>query len=284
MFSEFYVRVILATAPWVVCLAFSLETDYWSRRNGLFCCLAGLLFSASVVADPLRVWGALPWLVLTLVRAAQALARFVEERNFSSARWGWLASLLYLPVGAIWAIFDQLQFRPLEFSAIIVLLTGVHFHYAGFALPRLTSLWLEQAEPTRPILVTAWGIFLGVPLVAIGITTSQLSMPAAIEVVAVTILAVSAFTLSISQFHWALKTPLPPVARGLFLLGGLALAAGMVLATIYGWRSVYPIAWATIPAMYAFHGTLNSLGFCLPGFVAWKLFVLEHRRSGDSAQ
>ena len=118
--------------------------------------------------------------------------------------------------------------------------------------------------------MACWGVIAGVPLVAVGITTSQMRMSPAIELVSVTILALSAFAVSLGQTTWAVRSSfLPPLSRLLFAAGGICLAAGMVLATIYGWRSVFPVAWATIPAMYAVHGTLNSLGFCLPGFLAW---------------
>ena len=266
-----YVRVILALAPLVVCLAFSLEKHFWRGRvPALFWFSAGL-FAVSVFNTPLRVLGALPWLLLTSWRAGRALYEFYRGPKLVTHSLAHLAALLYLPVGAICALFDQLAIQPLGFSGIIVLLTGVHFHYAGFALPRLTGLWLEACSPERLQKAAAWGVIFGVPLVAVGITTSQLNMPFWIETGAVSILAASAFTVSLGQLRWAVQTELPSLARVLFVMGGLALGLGMVLATIYGWRHVFPVSWATIPLMYSFHGTLNSLGFCLPGFVAWRL-------------
>lgn len=220
----------------------------------------------------MAIWAALPWFCLISYRALTEGLLFLKNPNWVTPEMARLASLVYLPVGGVWALFDQAGFQPMGFSGIIVLLTGVHFHYAGFALPRLTGLWLEQDEEGPIRRVAAWGVILGVPLVAIGITTSQANMPAWIETTAVTILAFSAFTVSLAQFKWAWKTEMNGFSRALFVLGGLALAAGMMLATIYGWRHFFPVAWATIPAMYAIHGTLNSLGFCLPGFIAWKLY------------
>lgn len=280
VFSETYVRVILAAAPLVVCLAFSLERQWWTPRRRALSLSCALLFSVAVFKGPVSVWGALPWLFLCLYRGGSECLRFSRSPVRGTAESARLAALLYLPVGAVWALFDQLDFQPLGFSRIIVLLTGVHFHYAGFALPRLTGLWLERGRPGGGLRIASWGIILGVPLVAVGITSSQLALPPAIEVIAVSLLACSAFVVSLSQFQWAMMADIPALPRFLLALGGVALAVGMVLATIYGWRSVYPVGWATIPAMYAFHGTLNSLGFCLPGFVAWKL--LNHPKSGDS--
>lgn len=269
MYSEGYVRLILSLAPFVVCLALALDNRW--RHRGWW--LAGaLLFATGVLLPQARVWSALPWLGLTVSLALVRLREFWTEREKTLPRLAELAACLYLPVGGVWALFDQLGFQPLGFSGIIVLLTGVHFHYAGFALPRLTGLWLGRQGPNALFNIATWGVIAGVPLVAIGITTSQLNMPAVIEVVCVTTLACSAFVVSLGQLTWSIRArALPVTARLLFALGGLSLASGMVLAMIYGWRSVYPVAWATIPAMYAFHGTLNSLGFCLPGFLAWHL-------------
>ena len=266
MFSEGYVRLILAVAPFVVCLALALEPEF---RKTLW--LAGAaLFSLSVVSPIFSVWGCLPWIGLTFWNAFVNLRSFFHQPNRPTAELAVLASDLYLPVGGVWALFDQLKFQPMGFSGIIVLLTGVHFHYAGFALPRLTGLWLERQKQSVPFRMACWGVIAGVPLVAVGITTSQMRMSPAIELVSVTILALSAFAVSLGQTTWAVRSSfLPPLSRLLFAAGGICLAAGMVLATIYGWRSVFPVAWATIPAMYAVHGTLNSLGFCLPGFLAW---------------
>lgn len=272
-----YVKLILALAPLVVCLALSLEGRGWSARLWWG---AATLFALSVWWKPFAVWAALPWLLLTVAKGWSELFQFVRAPHTRTADLALLASSLYLPVGGIWALFAQLGVQPLGFSGIIVLLTGVHFHYAGFALPRLSGLWLGRSGYGQVYVLATWGVIMGVPLVAVGITTSQLRLPFWIEILAVSLLACSAFVISLGQVHWAVETPMPAFPRALFLLGGVSLALGMVLATIYGWRYLFPIAWATIPAMYLWHGTLNSLGFCLPGFVAWK--VLE-RGAGDTA-
>jgi YndJ-like protein len=278
MYSETYVRFILALAPLVVCLAFSLEREWWTPMRARVSILTAILFGLSVFGYGFAVWGCLPWLLWTGYRAFTEGAGFARNPNWQTSELARLAAILYLPVGGVWALFDQLRFQPLGFSEIIVLLTGVHFHYAGFALPRLTGLWLEREKRGRVLQLAGWGVILGVPLVAIGITTSQMAMPFWIETLAVSILASAAFTVSLAQLNWSMRHPMPFGPRCLFAVGGLALAVGMVLATIYGWRSVVSVSWATIPAMYAIHGTLNSLGFCLPGFVAWK-WLFSHESS-----
>lgn len=283
MFSESYVRLILAAAPFVVCLALALEPEF--KRRAWVWIGGAVLFAVGVGLRGAAPWACLPWFLLTILNAGHSLLAFSREPHRRLAALAVLSSDLYLPVGAVWALFDQIHFQPLGFSAIIVLLTGVHFHYAGFALPRLTGLWLARQKGQLVFQLATWGVIAGVPLVAIGITTSQMQMSPAIELVAVTILAFSAFTVSLGQAHWSIQSSsLPLLSRVFFAVGGFCLAGGMVLATIYGWRSVYPVAWATIPAMYAVHGTLNSLGFCVPGFLAWHLVARGTASSNEAEQ
>lgn len=276
MFSLDYVRFVLALAPCVVVLAWSLDSVAWSVRSLRLSVAVAVLFALSVGLPVCRVWALLPWLLLSAWAALTHLKRFWEEGDWGTAALARLASSLYLPVGGVWALFAQLGVRPLGFSPVIVLLTGVHFHYAGFALPRLTGLWLSESKPGIVFRTAGWGVILGVPLVAVGITTTQMAMPAWIEIVSVSILACSAFVVSLGQMRWALSVAMPTASRVFFAAGAVALSCGMVLACLYGWRTVLPLAWVQIPFMYAVHGTLNSLGFCLPGFIGWKL--LERRR------
>lgn len=65
------------------------------------------------------------------------------------------AALLYIPVGAVALVLHvagiSLQFRP-----IIILLTVVHYHYAGFVLPLVTGLaGRVLSGPTERSTVTA---------------------------------------------------------------------------------------------------------------------------------
>lgn len=270
MLGEAYVHLVLATAPLQVCLAWRCEP---SRGRGRRLEIpAALLFGLSVLVPDAAVWGAMPWLLLCLWRGLEVSRRCLGRRLELSHLADWAAHL-YLPVGGIWAFFSQWGYQPLGFSGIIVLLTGVHFHYAGFALPWLTSRLLARRAVSWSGRVGAVGVLLGVPLVAVGITSSQLGLPPAIETASVTILALSALTVSHGYLAWA------GACRGLtrlcFMVGGVALALGMLLALLYGWRVWFPIEWVTIPAMYSLHGSLNSWGFCLPGILGNRLLGKE---------
>ena len=66
--------------------------------------------------------------------------------------------------------------------------------------------------------------------------------------------------------------------RSLWAVAGLSLAFGMVLAALYGARSLGGPTWLDIPTMRAWHGTADALGFGLAGVVGWSLAGRETAR------
>ena len=214
----------------------------------------------------------LPWLLWTIWMALVQFQKWFNNKTFQIAELNLLAAALFLPVGAAWALADRLDFRPFDFDSMITLLTAAHFHYAGFVLPLLTGLILPKFQ-NRWSKIAGVGVIIGVPLVAIGITTSHFLLPEMIETACVTILASSAFVVGLLHLIFAIKTS--NFASWLFAISGLALMAGMTLAMGYGWRYYVPISFLSIPWMYAVHGTLNALGFALPGILGWFLMVKQ---------
>ena len=96
--------------------------------------------------------------------------------------------------------------RPLGFPDLIVLLTAVHFHYAGFALPVLTGL-VARVLGGPAAGAACLGVIAGVPLVAIGITDAQLAPgilpPRLLELVASAITAASGLLVGLLQVRLA---------------------------------------------------------------------------------
>jgi hypothetical protein len=86
---------------------------------------------------------ALPWLITTSLIGLDGfigLGRLRKSASPAVATLPVLAAMIYLPVGAVWLIMSRLGIQPLGFGDTIVLLTAVHFHFAGFAAPLLTGL------------------------------------------------------------------------------------------------------------------------------------------------
>jgi YndJ-like protein len=203
-----------------------------------------------------------PWLLLT---ACLALLGLQRARGHLRGRLGELCqdlALVFVVVGSGWALLDRLSIRPLDFDPVIVLLTAIHFHYAGFVLPLVAGVLLQNERGTFAR-VGGMGVLAGIPLVAVGITTTQLRWGTPLEVVAAWVLGGSGLIVAWLLIRQALGGG--PYVRVLWLIAGVSLGGSMVLAILYGSRPFLSVAWLDIPHMRALHGTANALGFALCG-------------------
>jgi uncharacterized protein (UPF0548 family) len=267
--------LILLAALVVVPLGLALIDDAgeWLRRFGLHGSLpwiqllsAALLIGAFATdAGPQAGALVLPWLLFTGFVALLGLVRLLCGAWRSAAGVGTSAGLIYLTVGAAWTLASRWGIRPMGFGEPIVLLTGAHFHYAGFALPILTGLAAEKLANVRARAAVA-GVVLGVPFVATGITVGR-SLPV-VELAAAWFLALACLLVVALQWQTAARAEGRP-ERLLFALSGLALLAGMSLTALYALGTFRESAWLEIPTMIRWHGTLNAVGFALPGLLAW---------------
>ena len=212
---------------------------------------------------------ALPWLAVTGLIALAGLARLWRRRFLPWEELCFDAGLVYLAVGGGWTVLAWGGLRPLGFAVPIVLLTAVHFHYAGFALPLLTGLAGRTLGSGLWTRTAALGVIAGVPLVAAGITASQLGQGPLIEGAAAVVTALAGLLTAALYLRLAVRPGRPWIVRLLWTLTALSLAAGMILAALYGLRTWVSVSWLDMPWMWALHGTVNSLGFAVPGLIAW---------------
>jgi len=161
------------------------------------------------------------------------------------------------------------------FALPIVLLTAVHFHYAGFALPLLTGLAGRTLGDGLLTRAAASGVIAGVPMVAVGITGSQLGLGPLLEGVAAVVTACAELLTAALYLRLAFQRSWSGAVRALWSLTTLALAGGMILAALYGLRTWVSVPWLDLPWMWALHGTANSLGFALAGLIAWTKITPE---------
>lgn len=267
-FSITHVQFLLLAAPlWLVPLGWRLlRVPPWVHQLAL---PAGVTFALAFLNEQglLAALLTLPWLLLCTLLAIKKIRDWWWYKDTQLATLSLLAASIYLPVGAAWGFADRFGFQPFDFSPTITLLTSVHFHYAGFILPLMLGLALREF-PCLLAKFIAWGTILGISLVAVGITTSHFQWPAYIEVAAATVMALSAMGVGMMHLNLAWRHRQRPAAWW-WILSGLALIIGMSLAFCYGWRSVFVIETLTIPWMYAVHGTLNAIGFAIPGLLGW---------------
>ena len=212
----------------------------------------------------------LPWIIFALLHCYHVGHSFLEKGNRRITDYLHMAAAIYLTIGGFWAMIDRLGWEPMGFSPTIVLLTAIHFHYAGFLLPLLGSLYLSEKHNSFGKLVS-WGLILGVPLVAIGITSSQFQWPGIIELASGSFMALSGFLMGTLYVRKGFSF-LPKWVGLLWTIGGLSLCGGMVLAFLYACRSIIHLPFLSIPWMYAFHGSLNAVGFALPILLAWLIY------------
>jgi hypothetical protein len=204
---------------------------------------------------------AAPWLVVTVMAAAVAVRDIRPHGGVATT--GGLVAQLFLPIGATWALASRLGLEPMGFREPIVLLTAVHFHYAGFVLPIVTG-YAAAAHGGRLGRVALAGVAVGVPLVAIGITVGGW-----VEWLAAWLQATVAVT--VAGLHMAAAArPGPTVTRMLWAVAGWSLLGSMRLVFVYGRGGYLGQGWLTIPQMVTWHGTLNVLGFALPAVLGWR--------------
>ncbi|MEY7849160.1 YndJ family transporter [Natrarchaeobius sp. A-rgal3] len=215
-----------------------------------------------------------PWLAVTAILAVLGV------RNLRSRGVGPLpalavdAALLYVPVAPV-ALLLSVAGVSVGFAPIIVLLTAVHFHYAGFVLPLVVGLVARVVADDREFPPTLAGraaaastvaVVVGILAVAVGITVSPL-----LEFVAVV-----PFVAGVVCFAGVTIRGVVPVAPRipgvLLLVASLSLCTGMTFALAFSYSSLPgTAALVTIPEMVRWHGAVNAFGFALPALVAFRL-------------
>jgi hypothetical protein len=175
------------------------------------------------------------------------------------------AALIFWPVGCLWLVISRLGVNPLGFSDDIVLLTAVHFHYAGFAALTMVGMTGKFAKGML-YRATAWGAIAGIPTLALGITFS-----ASLECAAALLLALSLVSAAGLTAFVVLPRVTHRTARVMLAVSVASLVAAMVLAGIYELGKYNGRDWTEIPEMAAVHGVINALGFSLCGLVGWNL-------------
>jgi hypothetical protein len=221
-----------------------------------------------------------PWLVVAVLLALHGLARLVRLRPGRPDEACLSFGLLYLTVGAVFLCLARLGAAPLGFPPVIVLLTAVHFHYAGLLAPVIAAQVGRATLAGRPGLwrvyrPLALGVIAGPPLVGLGITLSR-----PLEIVGVLVLVLALGGLALLTLA-LLSTVRPWLVRPLLLVSALALLGGLLLAASYGLghpathvaapAALPGVPTLGIPDMVGYHGPLQALGFVLCGLLGWTL-------------
>ena len=210
----------------------------------------------------------LPWF---LVSGLAGFARLSDVRRRGLSRIEDVcldAGSFYLVVGAAWLIVSRFGGHLLGFDEPIVLLTAVHFHYTGFALPLITAALgqaLNRLSP-RAYPLFRWiaiGVIGSPPLIAIGFVFSPL-----LQMIAVMWLTASVVGLSVLSFR-VLPRLHHRLAKALVSISATSGLVGMAFVGVYAVGEFTGQWWLSISHMARTHGVINAVGLTLCGLLAW---------------
>lgn len=208
----------------------------------------------------------LPWLGFAGLAALVGVTRFLNRRTFEPAALCIDAGLVYIPIGAGWLLLSRMRAHPMGFSDLVVILTAVHFHYAGFVAPIIAGLTGNRLRTTPLFASIAAGVIAGPPLIAIGITVSPL-----IEIIAVAVFAGSLIGLALIMLVRLIPALESRGAQALAGISAVSLLVTMLAAGAYGVSTFTGWFTVTIPRMVQVHGMLNAFGFALCGILSWHM-------------
>jgi hypothetical protein len=225
-----------------------------ARIAGLPALVAALALpiSFALPAGPVAAALTTPWLAVSVTAAAGTVAHglprlpgLIHPRR--APELGVDVSLGLLGAGAFFLSCDRLGYRPMDFDAVTILLTGTHFHFAGFGLLGLTSLLSDS----RPLLrVPVLGLVVGIPLTAAGFVAGS----AAISAVGAVIVGSSGIAVAVAllvndvagRTGWALRS------------AGAALLVGMPMGIAWSLSILSGFVFVDLDTMVRTHGTLNA--------------------------
>jgi hypothetical protein len=283
------ISLLFLLAPLVVVplgfgLARSLEFSGWVsvfESSALILQPFGAMLAASSFwVTPGRFAAALavPWLLVCALATLAGLLRLSHGAYRSAASLCVAAGFMYLSIGGVWLVLSRSGITPMHFAEPIILLTAVHFHFTGFALPLIagaTGLAIAaRGKISQLCFHCAVGGILASPLILAGgyvISSEGLKMFAAL------LLATSCVLLA-GLFFSILPRLRSRLACLLLAVAAISLIGAMILAAAYAIGQYTEQYWLLIPQMARWHGTANAFGLSLCGLLGWSL---EYRWRGS---
>jgi len=227
------------------------------------------------------------------------------------------AGLVYLPIGAVWFLASRMGGQVLGFKEPIILLTAVHFHYAGFAAPILAGLVgrtirsiqpqkhfsghpnpgkvvvlelmasvpIRSSDVTMPIQKQRFWIWRIYRLVAIGVILGPALVALGItfsrffEIFAASILALSYLGLAFLTLRVIIPRTRSFGVRLLLSISSLSVIFAMFASVGYALGRWSGVISITIPQMVIVHGWVNALGFVTCGLFGWSLLNYREKKT-----
>lgn len=238
--------------------------------------VAALLTAASFFFETGPVSAALSsaWFVLNALVGLLGVMRLWSRRVYPLHELSMDAGLLYLPVAGAWLVVYRYGIQPFDYGETIILLTVVHFHFAGFAAPIIAGLSgrvLAAVQHQSGLFgAVVFALVAAMPLVAAGITFSPW-----LGFVGALLLTAGLFLLGWLNLRWVIPAINPLARRLLLFIGALSSCSAMVLACLYAYSLATKTLILDIPTMAMTHGLLNAFGFVTCSLLAWTNFSLK---------
>jgi hypothetical protein len=245
-------RLLVLSAPVVKYLLFlgaALTTLSFFLRDGRW---AGVLTGV--------------WLLIALMLALDGLQRLFTSRMKSFPDFCFAVGEGYSLVGALWLLASRLGLQPVGFHEPIVLLTAIHFHYAGLMAAVLAGLVASRLGPG----VTSLYLRIALACAVLGPGLLGLAFLAGPKwkLAAVALVFIGESGVALGTFRVGLSDT-RAIGGRLLLAGSACVIFGMVLAGIWA-VGEYPLhAFVNLEQMARYHGVLNSVGFGLCSLLGW---------------
>ena len=272
-------ELLFLLAPWVVVpLVLSLvPATSPNRIAGVSAAMIRhLLFPGAALATVSfflregRAAGALVclWLLVAIALASHGLERLVRSRMKSFSEFCFAVGEGYTLVGALWLLASRLGLQPLGFHEPIVLLTAVHFHYAGLMAAVLAGL--VASDPGMIRLPLALRIALLFAVLGPGLLGLAFLVGPKMKLAAVGLMVIGECGIALGTFRIGLAHAKGTGGR-MLVVGSACVIFGMALAGVWA-VGEYPLhGFVNLEQMARYHGVLNSLGFGLCSLVGWTL-------------
>ena len=214
------------------------------------------------------------WLILNILIALLGLIRLTRRGFHRIEELSIDAGLLYLPVAGAWLVIYRLGAQLFDFGEMIVLLTAVHFHFAGFATPIIAGMsgrvLATRDHPRKVFGLSVFALIAAMPLVAAGITFSPW-----IGFAGALLLTLGLVLLAVLTVGWVRPSINSPLWRALLVFGAISSCAAMALACLYAYSLATHTLIITIPGMAMTHGLLNAFGFVTCSLLVWSQRVVD---------
>jgi hypothetical protein len=232
------------------------------------CAGASFWLAPGIVATIL----ATPWFVFGCFIGLEGLLAVIRGEFKMRKAACMIVSYMYLPIGCVWLAASRLGLTPMNFQEPIVLLTAVHFHFAGFAAPLLacavgTTIEKSSIERLRIFKVVAAGVLAGPGLLAAGFVIGP-----GIKMSMALLVACSEIGLALF-FLGEVRAMRPRLAQLFVTISAASVLFAMILAGVWAIGEFPLQPFVHLDEMARFHGTASAFGFILCGLVGWTLSV-----------